>query len=260
MKKFLFGLVVGILLTSIIQVDGPAEGITSARPAAETAKLRPVVEKPAAPTKPAPAELVALPVPQDKATLTATPKTAAPATPTPARFVATETAAAPAIDTSQSRQMFVTGSGVNLREGPSVSAQIKGQVLKGQRVVLLDQQGGWAKILPAPDAASTVWMSAQYLATTAPVAAPAVKAAPKRSVSAPSTRDVTRARADIIAQSTRAYQGSCPCPYSRNRAGRRCGKSSAWSRPGGASPICYESDVSPARLASYFARKRGAVN
>jgi hypothetical protein len=40
-----------------------------------------------------------------------------------------------------------------------------------------------------------------------------------------------------------ANRGSCPCPYNVDRAGRMCGRRSAYSRPGGASPICYDKDV-----------------
>ena len=40
------------------------------------------------------------------------------------------------------------------------------------------------------------------------------------------------------------YSGNCPCPYFTDRAGRRCGGRSAWSRVGGASPLCYENDIS----------------
>lgn len=49
----------------------------------------------------------------------------------------------------------------------------------------------------------------------------------------------------IIQESIASYPGSCACPYSRDRGGRRCGRRSAWSRPGGYSPICYTSDVTP---------------
>ena len=48
---------------------------------------------------------------------------------------------------------------------------------------------------------------------------------------------------EIIKQSIASYRGSCPCPYNVDRAGRRCGARSAYSKPGGASPICYEKDV-----------------
>lgn len=55
----------------------------------------------------------------------------------------------------------------------------------------------------------------------------------------------------IIEQSIRNYSGNCPCPYNRDRAGRKCGKRSAYSRPGGASPVCYESDVTPSMIEEY---------
>jgi hypothetical protein len=52
----------------------------------------------------------------------------------------------------------------------------------------------------------------------------------------------------IIGQSIASYSGSCPCPYSRARNGSRCGQRSAYSRPGGASPKCFRSDVSDAEV------------
>ena len=36
-----------------------------------------------------------------------------------------------------------------------------------------------------------------------------------------------------------SYSGNCMCPYNLDAAGRRCGNRSAWSRSGGASPVCY---------------------
>lgn len=50
-------------------------------------------------------------------------------------------------------------------------------------------------------------------------------------------------RRNLIQQSISRYSGSCPCPYNRDRGGRRCGGRSAYSRPGGASPLCYDSDI-----------------
>ncbi|WP_240548819.1 hypothetical protein [Cobetia sp. 4B] len=48
----------------------------------------------------------------------------------------------------------------------------------------------------------------------------------------------------IIRQSIARYSGNCPCPYNSASNGSRCGKRSAYSRPGGASPTCYPGDVS----------------
>ena len=61
-------------------------------------------------------------------------------------------------------------------------------------------------------------------------------------------------RQEIIKQSIASYKGSCPCPYCVDRAGRMCGRRSAYSRPGGASPICYEKDVTQKKVDDY--RKR----
>ena len=58
-------------------------------------------------------------------------------------------------------------------------------------------------------------------------------------------------REQIVAQSIASYSGSCPCPYSRARNGSRCGGRSAYSRPGGAAPQCYASDVSQAAVDAY---------
>ncbi len=47
----------------------------------------------------------------------------------------------------------------------------------------------------------------------------------------------------LIEQAIQAYPGQCPCPYSTMRNGRACGGRSAWSRPGGHVPLCYEREV-----------------
>ena len=65
---------------------------------------------------------------------------------------------------------------------------------------------------------------------------------------------------ELIRQSISSYSGSCPCPYNRDRGGRRCGKRSAYSRPGGASPLCYEGDVSQKMIDKYRARQKKSKN
>lgn len=61
-------------------------------------------------------------------------------------------------------------------------------------------------------------------------------------------------RAQIVQESRANYSGSCPCPYNRDRAGRWCGGRSAYSRPGGASPMCYPSDVSDTQVQRWRVR------
>lgn len=55
----------------------------------------------------------------------------------------------------------------------------------------------------------------------------------------------------LIQRSIASYSGNCPCPYNRASNGSRCGKRSAYSRPGGASPLCYPSDVTDAMVERY---------
>ncbi|MFM2044395.1 MAG: hypothetical protein RLY86_2971 [Pseudomonadota bacterium] len=52
----------------------------------------------------------------------------------------------------------------------------------------------------------------------------------------------------IIQESIANYPGPCACPYSSARNGSRCGQRSAYSKPGGASPLCYPDDVTPAMM------------
>ena len=58
-------------------------------------------------------------------------------------------------------------------------------------------------------------------------------------------------RQRIVAESRRWQVQSCPCPYSLNRAGVRCGDRSHWSRPWGLAPLCYPVDVLDERVREY---------
>lgn len=60
----------------------------------------------------------------------------------------------------------------------------------------------------------------------------------------------------IIADSIASYSLSCPCPYSRNRAGRACGERSAYSRVAGATGrlICFPQDIPDQEIARYRER------
>ncbi|PJI42192.1 MAG: hypothetical protein CTR53_07070 [Ferrovibrio sp.] len=51
-------------------------------------------------------------------------------------------------------------------------------------------------------------------------------------------------REHMIQESIASYSGSCPCPYNTARNGTNCGRRSAYSKPGGASPLCYKNDIS----------------
>ena len=64
----------------------------------------------------------------------------------------------------------------------------------------------------------------------------------------------------LVKESVESYLetvSDCPCPYNRDRAGRLCGKRSAWSRGGGKSPLCSPSDVTKGMIEDY--RKNNAA-
>lgn len=61
----------------------------------------------------------------------------------------------------------------------------------------------------------------------------------------------------IVAESRRAYYTRgrpCACPDDRMRNGRSCGSRSAYSRPGGATPLCYPADVTAVMIKNHRAQ------
>jgi hypothetical protein len=62
----------------------------------------------------------------------------------------------------------------------------------------------------------------------------------------------------IIAGSIAAYKAMgrpCACPDDQTRNGQRCGGRSAWSKPGGARPLCFPSDVTSDMISAYRVSK-----
>lgn len=132
---------------------------------------------------------------------------------------------------------FVSATSLNVRSGPGPDQSIVGHVPYGAQVTVQSSDGDWTLISMGRVSG---WVASRYL-TAAPPPPPHLSSA--------------RVRQLIIAESLRSYGGSCPCPYNVDRAGRRCGGRSAYSRPGGASPVCYASDVSDADVEHYLARR-----
>lgn len=62
------------------------------------------------------------------------------------------------------------------------------------------------------------------------------------------------AKEAIIEEGLASYGGACPCPYSHARNGSRCGSRSAYSKPGGAQPLCYPADITDGMVANYLRR------
>lgn len=147
-----------------------------------------------------------------------------------------------AVDAQAERteRAFVTANGLNVRAGAGTDSAIMGRLSRGAEVLIVERDGDWAR-LAANDAQSGGWVSSRFLSGQAPP--------PERTSDA-------QIRQLIMQQSLSYYSDSCPCPYNVDRAGRRCGRRSAYSRPGGASPLCYPSDVSDAQVRAFRSRQR----
>lgn len=63
-------------------------------------------------------------------------------------------------------------------------------------------------------------------------------------------------RQRMIGESIADHAGECACPYSRASNGRRCGRTSAYSRSGGQAPLCYVDDIDYRMLQNYRRRVR----
>jgi SH3-like domain-containing protein len=149
------------------------------------------------------------------------------------------------------RTLYVTASSLNVRASPVASASILVTAPQGTPVVAVGQTDGWYEVRLTNG--NTGWMSGEYLSSTPPqMETRAVEAAS----AAPVKKAYDRASvvAAIIALSISSYSGRCPCPYNTMRNGRSCGGNSAYSRPGGRSPVCYPRDVTQAMIDDYLAR------
>src|SRR5262249_26468154 len=101
-----------------------------------------------------------------------------------------------------------------------------------------------------------------------PIPTPTVpQAKPNPSPPAPAQSDVKRKGevaltvaaiiAAIIHESRTTYYRTghpCACPDDLTRTGQRCGARSAYSRPGGAAPLCYPQDVTQGMIEDYRRR------
>jgi hypothetical protein len=58
-------------------------------------------------------------------------------------------------------------------------------------------------------------------------------------------------RQALIQNSMASYLGPCACPYERARNGSLCGRRSAYTRPGGYAPLCYDKDITADMIRQY---------
>jgi hypothetical protein len=151
---------------------------------------------------------------------------------------------------------YVSGKRVGFRSGPSTTDPIVDRFDAGRKVFLMEQAGDWSRIRDDLTQCEG-WIATRFLSETEikTTATPAKreKVPEEIEVAVPVVPDTVLIQR-IIAESLDSYPSSCACPYSRDRAGRRCGKRSAYSKPGGYSPVCFPGDVTKAMIEAFRSR------
>ena len=150
---------------------------------------------------------------------------------------------------NQTKTMFVDASRLNVRNQAGKQGKIIWTLKRHQKVKVTNKSGDW---LFVEGTRFKGWVFGTYL-TNNP--------APKQ-VIIPQKRKIVNAELStsqikniLIKRSHAYYSGNCPCLYNTTSRGRSCGKRSAYSRPGGASPLCYSRDVTAQMVANYRARQ-----
>lgn len=152
---------------------------------------------------------------------------------------------------------YVTASSLRVRAGPSTTAEIRGSLAKGTRVVVIENAGEWLKV--GLEDGRQGWAHGDYLSASTPLVSASTRTAPAPISLQRHDAAIPRAELpgrdtiaqEIIERSIARYPGTCACPYSRDRAGRSCGRRSAYSRAGGEAPLCYRGDVTNAMIEAY---------
>jgi hypothetical protein len=66
------------------------------------------------------------------------------------------------------------------------------------------------------------------------------------------SKNTSSIKARMIQESINSYYGNCPCPYNYAKNGSKCGKRSAWYKPGGYAPLCFEDDITNEMVDAYL--------
>ncbi|WP_442966712.1 SH3 domain-containing protein [Rhizobium sp. C1] len=158
-------------------------------------------------------------------------------------------------ESQRTERLYVTGHRVAFRAAPDNTASILDRFDPGRRVQLLGTSDQWSHVkdeLTQRDG----WIFSRLLGVDDPTDGKSQdeqsKPAPKK-VEPPKPPLLSDATiiARIISESISSYPGNCPCPNNRDRAGHKCGRRSAYSRPGGYSPVCYPTDVTKAMIEAF---------
>jgi hypothetical protein len=144
---------------------------------------------------------------------------------------------------------FVRARKVALRDGAGKQYGILDRYDTGRAVEVSETDGEWSHVIDQLTRREG-WVATALLTdqkpdvATAPTKkerkAPQPAEPPAQKVpTIPSSLIVQR----LIAESIATYPGSCACPYNTDRAGRKCGRRSAYNKGGGYAPLCFAGDV-----------------
>ena len=140
-------------------------------------------------------------------------------------------------------ERYVDANRLNVREGPGKSHKVVWTLKRDQKVQVIRSYGDWSQLRGERFQG---WVFSSYLTRKPGGTKPRKKK--------PDGLSVAKIKRILIERSHAYYPGNCPCPYNTTARGRRCGKRSAYSRPGGYEPLCYPRDVTTAMVRDYRAR------
>lgn len=144
---------------------------------------------------------------------------------------------------------FVSGNGVALRGAANPKSQIIDRLDRGRKVELLQSDLQWSRIKDVLTQ-KVGWVATRFLQDDNSKQEEISKPSEPKSKTPP-TQSPAIIIQRIIAESLANYPGTCACPYSTDRRGRRCGNRSAYSKPGGYAPVCFAQDVTKSMIEAY---------
>jgi hypothetical protein len=156
------------------------------------------------------------------------------------------------------RSLYVRGKEVPMRTAPDAKARTLNRLPNGTEVGELSRRDGWVKIRH-PISAVEGWITARRLSAAPPQSDQGTTEEQQQPKPKKTERPGLEVLSDVaiiarlIALDAASYSGNCRCPENTDRAGRRCGARSAYSKPGGWEPLCYAHDVKPSMIASFRA-------
>lgn len=132
--------------------------------------------------------------------------------------------------------ILYTKSRVNMRAGPATTTDIVAKIDAGESVLAFGLQGKWYDVRYGH---LNGWIHGDFLTKREPASSPDRGAPSAQRYSAFDDGDGDNSSGSG-APSREPYTGRCDCPYDLMKNGRACGGRSAYSKPGGRKPRCYD--------------------